>query len=310
MRHFDAVPAASLDVRTSTGARYVNNEWLSPERLVTSALEEPGKLLDIFKVGHSYSLFNSWAIVLQCQARGLEVGPAMKMKSWNELGRCVRKGQSGLLVNHPIMEKEVHEVIDMASGARVETKTVEKLVGFKWVPTTWVFSQTRSFDPTEGELTVLPADPNFSAKEMLTRLGIELVPFDATEARILGWAEGKKVALNPLVQSDPRLSLKVLLHEVGHVVLGHTSKKDDEAPVRIEDGHELARSIKEAEAELVAFLTTNLLSIASEEISSSSRAYIQHWLGKGTDQEETLSGHNIRRVFKAVDKILGRRTSQ
>lgn len=87
------------------------------------------------------------------------------------------------------------------------------------------------------------------------------------------------------------MSTEVVWHEIGHVMLGHTTDcADGESPC--------SRGVGEFQAESVAYLLAHELELdawAPEE----SRAYIQHWLG-----DEQVTDAHIRAVFTTVDKIL------
>ena len=66
------------------------------------------------------------------------------------------------------------------------------------------------------------------------------------------------------------------------------------------DGSSMARDIKEAEAESVAYLCCATLGLPGLE---ESRGYIQDWLGS-TVQAEEFGKKSAARVFSAANKIL------
>ena len=83
---------------------------------------------------------------------------------------------------------------------------------------------------------------------------------------------------------------KTLFHELGHICLGHTDRRDS-------DGADLSRTLVEAEAEAVALLCVEALGLPGVE---SSRGYIQWWYGN----RQPLPEQSAQRIFKAADTIL------
>ena len=83
---------------------------------------------------------------------------------------------------------------------------------------------------------------------------------------------------------------KTTFHELAHVVLGHTES------ATMNDGDTLPRSLKEAEAESVALICLESLSLPGAEYC---RRYIQNWLSGAEIPERSA-----QRIFKAADSIL------
>ena len=81
-----------------------------------------------------------------------------------------------------------------------------------------------------------------------------------------------------------------MIHELAHVVLGHTDHG------QMNDAAEIPRNIKEAEAEGTTYIITRALDLPGAEFA---RGYIQHWLN-GSELPEA----SARRIFTAADKIL------
>ena len=74
---------------------------------------------------------------------------------------------------------------------------------------------------------------------------------------------------------------RTLLHEIAHVVLGHTGELS-----RMDDGQEhTPRCLREVEAESVALICCESLGLPGAEFS---RGYIQHWMS--SDQIPERSG--------------------
>ena len=101
-----------------------------------------------------------------------------------------------------------------------------------------------------------------------------------------GYARQRQVAVSPVAA----LPHKTLFHELGHVELGHTAEAD------FSDSEQTPRDLREVEAESVALLLCESLSLPGAEFS---RGYIQHWL-KG----DVIPEKSAQRIFGAADRIL------
>ena len=88
----------------------------------------------------------------------------------------------------------------------------------------------------------------------------------------------------------PRLPDRTLLHEIAHIVLGHTAESLEQ------DGPQTPRSLREVEAEGTALLCASALNLGGVEYS---RGYIQTWL-----RGESIPERSCQRIFKAADLIL------
>ena len=89
-----------------------------------------------------------------------------------------------------------------------------------------------------------------------------------------------------------RMPHKTLIHEMAHVLLGHTT----EDPGLLDDHEFTPRSIREVEAESVALIVCESLNLVGAEFC---RGYIQHWLAG-----QAIPERSAQRIFKAADQIL------
>jgi antirestriction protein ArdC len=85
---------------------------------------------------------------------------------------------------------------------------------------------------------------------------------------------------------------KTLMHEVAHVVLGHTAELREQ----MDDHDRTPVNIREVEAEAVALICCESLGLGGAE---SCRGYIQHWL-----RGEPIPEKSAQRIFKAADAVL------
>lgn len=81
----------------------------------------------------------------------------------------------------------------------------------------------------------------------------------------MGYASGNRIAINPVAA----LPHKTRFHEMAHV-LGHTAEH------ALQDDERTPRSLREVEAESVAYILCSLLDLPGRD---ESRGYVQAWLG-------------------------------
>jgi antirestriction protein ArdC len=109
---------------------------------------------------------------------------------------------------------------------------------------------------------------------------------------VQGFAKKRQVAINPLAQ----LPYKTFFHELGHVILGHTTEAD------FADAEATPRSLREVEAESVALLCCESLGLDGSEFC---RGYIQNWLSRGSAfNAEAIPEKSAQKIFRAADQII------
>lgn len=259
---------------TSTNIDYV--------AFISEALNAPGAVGNTYNRfragsnGNGYSFMNQMWLFVQ----GVRE-PAAPFGTWKDLGRDIIKGSKGKTVLHPVMVTRTEK--DKVTGKDVKRRFP---VGFTPKATVFVLSDT------EGPELVMPEVPTWSLNDAAAGLDIETEAFDLLDGNTQGYSyekDGKKVyAINPLAAYP----LKTALHELAHIVLGHT-KQDDH-------GH---RGVQEFQAEAVAYLAAKELELVDWN-PAESRAYIQNWLNGTGVGVEGVTDTQIRQVFGAVDKIL------
>jgi len=244
--------------------------------LLSSAVSRPGLLLEAYSRFHGYSLGNQFAALCQCQLRNLPPGPIATLQKWNALGRSVRKGERALVLCMPVTVRVKDDPSSPAPPGPLRMKTV-----FAWKPRWFVLAQTDG--PT------LPAAiplPSWDEGRALETLAVRRIPFAHPDGNVQGYANARTVAVSPLAE----LPAKTLFHELGHVLLGHTTDPGADQP-------DLPKSLVEAEAEAVALLCLEALQLPGAEYA---RGYIQSWYGSG----QPLPEGSAARIFKAADTIL------
>lgn len=247
------------------------SERLSPHQLeqanvLKTALTIPGEVSQVYNRFHHYSPNNQALLYMQ----GL-MEPVATYKKWGELDRQVKRGSKGKAIWVP-----------MIGNVEKEDGTLERRVkGFRLVNCIFGLSET------VGEALPDWEPPEWSAERALGALSITRVAFESLDGNAQGYSYQRNVAVSPIAEYPT----KTLVHEVAHVVHGHTTTAELAE-------YRTHRGIKEFEAEGSAYLVMNTLGAAAIWNAAESRGYIQHWLSGDTPPEQS-----IRRVMSVADKI-------
>jgi len=231
--------------------------------VLDEALNKEGSFGDTFTRFYNYSFSNQILLSMQ----GVRT-PVATYKNWQALGRQVKKGSKAKYIVRPVMVKEQ------------DTDEEYSLRGFHFIKCIFEMKDTdgKALPPIEHKAWKLDL--------ALHNLDIKRIPFDMLNGNVQGYASKRNIAINETTP-DP---LGVALHELAHVVLGHTDK---------ETSTQASRGIKEFQAESVRYIVQRELGVDNAKQLSESRAYLQNWLGS-----EKPSEHDVKEIFKAVDTIL------
>jgi hypothetical protein len=245
-------------------------------QLLDRAISEPGILSRAYHAFHGYSLGNQLLAMIQCETRGIEPGPIATFMGWKDKGRSVRKGEKAIVLCLPVTCKRTIETTE-------EGETEATFTRFVYRPNWFVLSQTN------GAVTPAAVTPDWHAARALDALNITEGPFTHTDGNCQGFATGRSIAVSP-VAAMPH---KTRFHEIAHVVLGHTTEGE------LTDSDLTPRSLREVEAEAVAFICLETLGLAGGEFA---RGYIQHW--NAARGSEAIPERSAQKIFKAADTIL------
>jgi antirestriction protein ArdC len=249
--------------------------------LLNKAVSEPGTLSTAFRAFHGYSIGNQLLALFQCIARDIEPGPIATFMSWKAKGRSVRKGAKALVLCMPVTCKRKATDEERAAEPDVQDATFTRFV---YKPHWFVLSQTDGVDVVQT--TVDDWDPT----RALAALDVTRAPFAMLDGNCQGYAKGRTIAVSPVAEHAHR----TMLHELAHVVLGHTANEavmsDDARP---------PYNLGEVEAEAVAFICGEILGLDG---AAESRGYLQHW--NATRGAEPIPERSAQKIFKAADTIL------
>lgn len=249
--------------------------------LLNRAISEPGTLSQAFRAFQGYSIGNQLLAFFQCIARGIEPGPIATFMSWKAKGRSVRKGEKAIVLCMPVTCKRRATDEERAADPDAKDATFTR---FTYKPHWFVLAQTDGADVAAE--TVGDWDPT----RALEALDVTRVPFAMLDGNCQGYATGRTIAVSPVAEHAHR----TMLHELAHVVLGHTTKGET-----LTDDARPPYNLGEVEAESVAFIVAEVLGL---EGSAESRGYVQHW--NRTRGAEPIPERSAQKIFKAADAIL------
>jgi hypothetical protein len=244
--------------------------------LLRSAVSEPGIISQAYTAFHGYSIGNQLLALAQCVERGIAPGPISTFMGWKEKGRYVKRGEKALTLCMPVTVKKVKN--EEQQGANVQPEVFTRFV---FRPHWFTLSQT------DGEPLPSTSIPNWNRTKALVALNIIETPFDLVNGNVQGFARERSIAVSP-VAANP---FKTAVHEMAHVLLGHTAEGEQS------DSDITPRNLREAEAECVAMLCCAALELPGV---AEARGYVQHWWGQGNPIPE----RSAQRVLKVADQIL------
>jgi antirestriction protein ArdC len=270
-------------------------DWSS---LLVDAVTRPGTISSAYSRFWNYSVGNQILALFQCLERDIEPGPIHTFKGWLDLGRHVKKGEKAITLCMPVLVKRTShkQKLDLqATGTQesaeqgtIRSKTVTDTENRAANVTIFTFkSHWFVLSQTDGNRYQPQELPAWSESRALNALSIDRMGFQHPNGNCQGYALERGIAVSPIAA----LPHKTLLHEVAHVLLGHTAEGSQM------DDHEFTpRNLQEVEAECVTLICCESLGLPG---IPECRGYIQHWLGK-----ETIPDRSAQRIFRAADQIL------
>lgn len=220
-------------------------------KLTTKAIEELAGTLEaghsetltqyLAAIGrfHKYSLHNVMLIVLQKPAATHVAG----FHTWHKLGRHVRKGEKGITIFAPVLQRK------RGPESGREATAEEVLLGYR---TCVVFdvSQTEGKPlPSIGQVQGDARHYGEGLAALALSLGIRLT-YSETIRPARGLSEGGKITLLPDLPSAEHAA--VLAHELAHEFLHHQPRRAA-----------TTKTLRETEAEAVAYVVCQAIGLAT-----------------------------------------------
>jgi N-terminal domain of anti-restriction factor ArdC len=220
---------------------------------------------------HAYSFSNILAIVRARPSATRVAG----IRTWNELGRFVKKGEKGIPILAPMIgyrrRKDATE-LDANAGTDSTVERQSVLIGFRPV---YVFdeSQTTGEDLPQFEhaITGEVGEHRDRLIDFLAQQNIAL-EYNEKIAPALGVSYGGKIAILP--GQSPAEDLVCLVHETAHELLHKSTRRTM-----------TTATVRETEAEAVAFIVGQAVGL---EMGKSSSDYIQMYAGNASLLAESL----------------------
>jgi hypothetical protein len=210
------------------------------EQLEQGKSEALTAYLDAMARFHNYSFGN----ILSIAHYRPDATHVAGIRTWNELGRYVKKGQKGIPILAPMIGTKRQRDEEPAEPS---DKPAPVLIGFRVV---YVFDIAQ----TEGAELPEPATVSGEVKTHLDRLidfvqqqGIEL-EYNERIAPAQGASYGGKIVLLP-GQSKAE-TFATLVHEVGHELLHHAERRTI-----------TTKAVRETEAESIAYIVSRAVSL-------------------------------------------------
>jgi antirestriction protein ArdC len=253
---------------TATQPSTLELNWPELLNTVLTLPGDVGSLSAIYCRFYNYSYLNQLLMYIQDLHE-----PVATYKRWLEIGRQVRKGSKARQILRPIT------VSRKDSDGNKSTDPNDTFTRFKMVNCIFPLSDT------DGDDVELPELPAWSVTAAALALNITREGFAMLDGNTQGYSHGTTYAVNPVAVHP----LKTAVHELAHIVLGHTTGNE----------YSTHRGIFEFQAESVAYIVNSEVAPAETWSPATSRAYVQQWLG-GTE----VTDAHIKPIFTAANKIL------
>jgi antirestriction protein ArdC len=209
---------------------------------------------------HRYSLHNVMLIASQQPNASYVAG----FRTWNELGRFVKKGEKAILILAPIVRRK-------AESEEGQEESLASIAGFR---AAYVFDVTQTDGKELPQIGTVKGDPQEHAARLRSfaeTRGI-VVQYSDQIAPARGLSSGGKITLLP--GQSPAREFSTLAHELAHELLHRGDRRST-----------TSRQIRETEAEATAFVVSQAIGL---DTGSAACDYIQLWMGDAQILTESL----------------------
>jgi antirestriction protein ArdC len=210
---------------------------------------------------HRSSLCNVMLIASQKPNASYVAG----FRTWNQLGRFVKKGEKGILILAPIVRRKTEAEKD-------SEETATSIAGFR---AAYVFDVSQTDGQELPHIGTVQGDPREYAERLHRFAGTQAVAVEYSEqiAPARGVSSGGKITLLPGQSQAEEFS--TLAHELAHELLHRGDRRST-----------TSRRIRETEAEAAAFVVCHGVGL---ETGSAATDYIQVWNGDAQLLMESLA---------------------
>jgi antirestriction protein ArdC len=225
------------------------------QRLVTALAAGPSNALASYLKAiarfHRYSLHNVLLITLQKPNASHVAG----FRTWNQLGRFVKKGEKGIVILAPILRRKP----DSADDSRADSSSI---MGFRAAHVFDVSQTEGQALPQIGSVRGNPGEQIERLRGFATAQHVS-VEYSENIAPARGTSYGGRIALLP--GQSPAEEFSTLVHELAHEFLHRGDRREG-----------TSRKVRETEAEATAFVVCHAIGL---DTGSAACDYIQLWNG-------------------------------
>jgi hypothetical protein len=235
------------------------------EQLETGHSEALTAYLNAMSRFHNYSLGN----ILEIARQKPQATRVAGMYAWNQLGRRVKKGEKGIRILAPIIG--IKRKPKEEAEKDITKQNMPVLVGFR---AAYVFDVSQTEGAELPELRKITGNVGENRDRLLAfieKQGIELV-FTENIAPAMGMSYGGRIAILPGQSKAEEFA--TLVHEVAHELLHKADRRTT-----------TTKTVKETEAEAVAFVVGKAVGLESEGASAD---YIHLYHGNASLLAESL----------------------
>ena len=245
------------------------------------------RLMDELAKGHSETLKNylrvmarfprySWGNVLLIFSQRPDASHVAGFQTWLKLGRHVKKGEKAIAIVAPMVGRK-------PANGELSEDTQTRLYGFR---VAHVFDCVQTEGNPLPEFAVVTGDPNKHTDKLIAFVaeqGISLL-YSEGIAPAQGTSSGAIITLLPNLPSAEHFA--VLVHELAHSMLHFSDRRK-----------ETTRTIRETEAEAVAFVVCSAIGLAAMNQSAD---YIQLYAGDTATLAASLAS-----IQQTATRIIG-----
>jgi antirestriction protein ArdC len=232
------------------------------QALASGRSETLKRYLTVLGRFHRYSFGNVMLILTQRENATHVAG----FHKWRELGRHVRKGEKGIAIFAPCRYRRNVEDDNDEDGE------VHDIRGFKVVHV-WDVSQTEGKELPEFAKVHGEAGENLARLERVIRDAGVTLEYGPLPLGADGACSPQKITVRPELSDSEKFA--VLAHEHGHFLLHQQNGRK----------HECSKTVRETEAEAVAFVVCHAIGLDS---ATRSADYIQLYRGDTETLAESL----------------------
>jgi antirestriction protein ArdC len=220
---------------------------------------------------HRYSLYNVLLIASQKPNASYVAG----FRTWNELGRFVKKGEKGIMILAPIVRCKAENSDD-------DERESSRIAGFR---AAYVFDVSQTDGQKLPHIGMVHGDPREYSEGLRRFAAAQNIAIEYSQdiAPAHGTSYGGRIALLP--DLSPAEEFSTLVHELAHELLHRGDRRE-----------QTSRKVRETEAEATAFVVCHAIGL---ETGSAAADYIQIWNG----DKETLTA-SLTYIQKAASQML------